>query len=231
MHIAHLRLAAAALACAACATKRNTLPVSELASLTPDPSVFQVLRPGDELDVRFDAAPGLDVKLLIRPDGTIKLPLTDTVVAAGRTPDEVEREIEAQYGTELRDPNATLIVTGFAGRVVHVGGEVTRPGPQVLAGPRTLLEAVIAAGGMRETAHTKQVLLVRTLRSGERRVFELDLSAVINGFALPSDVTLQPTDVVFVPRSPISEVNLWVDQYIKKNLPFDVSIRPDIGVE
>lgn len=222
----------ATLALSACATKmRATLPISDLVALKPDPSVYQVLHAGDEVEVRFDSAPELNIKLLIRPDGTIKLPLSDTLDAAGRTPEDVEREIELVYGAELRSPNATVVVIGFGGRMAHIGGEVVRPGPLVLGAPRTLLEALITVGGLRDSAHHEQVLLVRTLEDGKRRVFELDLTEVIDGYALQSDVFLQPTDIVYVPRSPISEVNLWVDQYIRKNLPFDVTVRPDLGVD
>jgi len=218
-----------ALLAACTTTPRATLPITDLLELREDPLAYQVLYPGDEIEVRFEAAPELSVTLPVRPDGTIKLPLSRTLRAAGRTPEELELEVEAQYGKELRNPQATVLVQGFDGRRVHVGGEVERPGPQVLSGPVTLLEAVIAAGGPRESAYLAQVLLVRGAGLGERRVYELNLRDVIDGHALPSDIVLQPTDVVYLPRSPIAEVNVWVDQYIRRNLPFAVAVRPGVG--
>lgn len=234
----HLRIRAGTLlvlfsAClSACAgNDRETLPVSLLRAAESDPRVLQELWPGDEVDVRYRGTPELNAIATIRPDGSINLPLVGKLQAEGQTPEELELAIERRCAIEVRNPDASVIVTGFEGRSVHVGGEVVDPGRFVMSRPMRLLESLILAGGPRETAHLESVLVLRLYEGRTWRVFEVDLQSIIDGRADGDNVLLRPTDVVFVPRSPIANVNRWVDQYVRQNLPFNVSIRPDIGVD
>ena len=86
----------------------------------------------------------------------------------------------------------------------------------------TLVQAVYAAGGFLETAQRSNVVLVRKDEQGSRISRAVDVRAVASGKDASQDVPLQPYDMVFVPRSGITNVNLWVQQYIRDNLPVNL---------
>ncbi len=225
----------AALVCvslAGCAgTGRFALDADVLRTVSDDPRLYEVLWPGDALEVKFRRTPELDSSVVVRPDGSISLPLAGSLVAAGRTPDELADAIEWKCATEVRSPEVNVNVTGVEGRAVHVGGEVNRGGRFVLAGPTTLLESLLLAGGPLPSAGLDNVLLIRRFDGEVRRVFALDLRRVLDGRSSSNNIPLQPSDIVFVPRSGIANVNVWVDQFLRQNIPFNVAIRPDLGVQ
>lgn len=207
----------------------SVLPIELLRNAGVNERAFEEIWPGDVLEVRHRNTPELDATVTVRPDGGISLPLAGQVRAAGRTPAELEIEIELACAREVIRPDVTVIVTEFTGRTVHVGGEVRAPGTIPLVRSTSLLETLLAAGGPLETARLQSVLVIRQFKGGKWRAFDVDVNAVIAGEADAFNLQLQPADVVFVPRSAIANVNLFVDQYIRKNLPVFVSIRPDIG--
>lgn len=208
----------------------DALPPWLLRGSDTRPSLYEELWPGDTFDVKFRKTPELDSTVTVGPDGYVQLPLVGKIRASGRTPSDLEVDIERLCQAEIKDPDASVMMTGFDGRAVHVGGEVKDPGRFVLTGPTTPLEALIQAGGALDTAAMESVLLVRTFENGGRRVFALNLEATINGRDQTGHLRLIPSDLLLVPRSGIANVNIWVDQYIRKNLPFNILVRPDFGV-
>ena len=180
-----------------------------------------VLQPGDELDVRFYYNPELNLAVVIRPDGRISLPLANEIQAAGLTPSGLERALRSRYERELRRPELTVIVRSFNAQRVFVGGEVASPGVIQAIGPLTVLQSVTQAGGFRETARVNEVLVIRRdPTSANPIVIPVDIAAVVDGSNTQHDIALLPYDVVYVPKSPIANVNKFVDQYIRQNIPF-----------
>lgn len=194
------------------------------------PTLYEEMWPGDTFDVKFRRTPEFDSTVTVGPDGFVQLPLIGSIRASGRTPADLEVDIERLCQAELKDPDATVMMRGFEGRAIHVGGEVKQPGRFVLAGPITPLEALIQAGGALTTADMDDVLLVRTFENGGRRVFSLDLKATIAGRDQTGHLRLIPSDVLLVPRTGVANLNIWVDQYIRENLPINFVARPDIGI-
>lgn len=180
-----------------------------------------VLQPGDELDVRFYYNPELNQSALIRPDGKLSLPLANEVQAAGLTPAELTQRLRSQYERELRRPEITVMVRSFNSQRVFVGGEVAAPGVIQALGPLSVLQSVAQAGGFRETARTSEVLVIRRDPSSANPiVIPVNLDNVINGSATNQDIALVPYDIVYVPKSAIADVNKFIDQYIRQNIPF-----------
>lgn len=175
------------------------------------------IQSGDQLDIKFFYHPELNEQLTVRPDGRISLQLTEDVLAEGLTPPQLKAELLRLYSTQLVQPEVTVILRATASRV-FVDGEVVRPGPVSLASSLTLLEAVAQAGGLRESAKTKQVIIIRRGPAGKPSVINTNFSKARKAVA-GQNVALQPFDIVYIPRSKISDVNLWVDQYLRKNLP------------
>ena len=182
-------------------------------------SLPYVLHAGDQLGIRFWDVPELDQDVLIRPDGMISLPYVDDVQAAGRTAMALDEALTKLYASELKYPVITVEVKQALANRVFVGGEVTQQGPIPLVGELTLVQAIQEAGGLRFTARRKQVLLIRTLPNGERVARSLDLRPILSGENPMLDPRLQAADIVFVPRTKINNVNLWVEQYLNRVIP------------
>ncbi len=174
----------------------------------------------DSLDIKFWGDSELDQSVSVRPDGMISLPYVDDVRAAGLTPVELDAELTRRYAVELKSPELTVIVTGAGGQQIYIGGEVGGTGTLHMTENMTLLQAVHEAGGFLTTSRLKQVMLIRTMPSGERFARTIDMRPVLTGLDPSRDVPLQGNDVIFVPRTKIANVNLWVEQYVNSIIPF-----------
>lgn len=177
---------------------------------------------GDELNFRFTYVPEMNTAATVRSDGRVSLPLIGEVEAVGQSLAELTEQVEKQMSVHLRRPQLVINVQAGAVRRIFVGGEVTRPSMQQLAGPLTVLQAVMMAEGLRDTAQPAKTIVLRRARDGSASVLQVDLDAVMDGSDLSQDVPLQAYDVVIVPRSGIANLGRWVDQYIKKVLPFSM---------
>lgn len=211
------------------ATPVTELPAVDLDRTAAAQVVEYRIKAGDELDIRFFHTPVYNVVLPVRPDGRVSLPLVREIQAAGRTPTELEDELIDLYTGELRQPAISVIVLTFRPDPVHVGGAVGDPGVFPLTPSLTVYESITEAGGLLPTARLHEVLVIRQPADGPRRVLSLDLMASLDGTDPQQNIPLQPYDIVYVPLSSIAEVNKWVDQYIRQNIPVNFSVRPDIN--
>jgi polysaccharide export outer membrane protein len=220
-------LAAAAALLGACKAHHVENPTSfeiYLSAPPADPPRY-LIQPGDQLEVRFLHMPEQNVLVLVRPDGFLSLPLANELQAAGRTVEELRLAIAAAWSREFKSPEVSVIVRSTSATKIHVGGEVRSPGVFELAGQRNVLQAIFEAGGFLPTASPEDVIVIRP--EGERSfaVVPVDLAAVLEGRDVRQNIQLRPYDAVFVPPSPIANLNLWVEQYIRQNLPFSVGWR------
>jgi protein involved in polysaccharide export with SLBB domain len=178
------------------------------------------IQPGDELDIKFFYNPILNEAIVVRPDGKISLQLVDEVRAAGLTPAQLDDVLTQKYAKELKKPAVTVIVRSFTGWQVYVGGEVNTPGLINLAVGMTALQAVINAGGLRETAEPTGAIVIRKGRDNKPIPFRVDLNETIYGKGDTSNFQLKPSDIVYVPKSSIAKANKFVNQYIERLLLF-----------
>jgi protein involved in polysaccharide export with SLBB domain len=102
---------------------------------------------------------------------------------------------------------------------VYVGGEVTTPQLIPLTAGMTVLQSVFRAEGFTDTAHPGSVIVIR--KDAENRPFgiKVDLNRVMKGKEEARDIELLPYDIIYVPKKAIAKVNIWVDQYIRRNIP------------
>lgn len=215
-------LAVAALA--ACsgrvAQKPTALPPPQAAGT----GASYVIEPGDALDVRFFYNPELNEEVQVRPDGNISLPLVGEMRAAGRTPTQLETSLRDSYSRELRQAAITVMVKGFAGQRVYVDGEVGTPQMVNIAGNLSTMQAIASAGGFKPSARKGEVLVIRRSGTPQPVVIPVDLDAAISGADTNQDLMLQPYDIVYVPRTAIAEVNQFIDQYIRQNIPIPFGV-------
>jgi len=186
----------------------------------PGPYLLQV---DDLLTVRFYRNPELDQDVRVRPDGMISLPYVDEVRAAGLSPAMLDDQLTRMYTGELATPDVTVIVVEFGGQRIYVGGQVNSQGVLDLRGGLTLFQAITAAGGFNRLARRDQVVLIRRDARGKVVGWAVDTRQIANGKRPELDMRLEPYDIVHVPSSAIANVNLWIDQYIRENLPINPS--------
>lgn len=173
----------------------------------------------DELNLRFYFTPELNTTAIVRSDGRISLPLLGELHVEGLTVTEMAGLVERLLAPQVRRPQVSINVQSAATQRVFVGGEVGKPGMQPLVGPLTVVQAVMVAEGLRDTAQPSEVLVLRRGLSGQREVLRVNLEAVMSGRDPAADMPLNAFDVVVVPRSGIADVGRWVDLYIRRVLP------------
>lgn len=176
----------------------------------------------DELNFRFQYVSELNTVVSVRSDGRISLPLIGELVVDGLTLAELTERVERLLSAHVRRPQVVINVSGTAAQRVFVGGEVGQPGVQPLLGPLTVLQAVTVAHGLKDTAQPRKTIVLRRTAEGGSSVTYVDLDSIMSGKEAALDLRLQPYDVVIVPRSGVAELGLWVDQYIKRFLPYSL---------
>ncbi|MCB9971473.1 MAG: polysaccharide export protein [Hyphomonas sp.] len=202
-------------------------PSESWQSAVPEDDVY-LLAPGDKVEVVVHSAPELTRELTIAPDGRLRMPLAQPVMAMARTPDEVAMALRASLAQELKDPDLDIVPTEFASQNIFVGGEVQRPGMVALPGQIDPLQAVILAGGFTRDAKRGNVILMRRLPGGEVRTVVLDLRKGITDPAAATWLPLRRFDVVYVPQTRISEENQFMERFIRNALPVQFSLYYDL---
>ena len=183
--------------------------------------------PGDEVEITIFSAPELSRTATIGPDGRVALPLIGGVRAADLTSEELRDILTSAYAAHLRMPELTVTPRTYASRQVFVGGEVARPGIYEMPANVDAFQAVALAGGFLPSAHRSDVLVL-SRSTGATTVTQVDLSMRAMRAGLPDARPLQRYDVVYVPRSRISQVNLFMQQYVRDALPVQFSFYYDL---
>ncbi len=185
------------------------------------------LYPGDEVDLQVPSAPELNKTLVVQPDGRLNLALAGPVMVADRTISDAEQMISTAYARELLRPAVTLTVRA-APLKVFVGGEVDKPGVYDMPGDINALQAVIMAGGFHTSARRSQVVIIRRGPDGRAMMRTVDLREGVTNPATDL-VPLRRFDVVYVPRSSVSEAGLFVQQYFRDLSPVTIGFNYTVG--
>jgi protein involved in polysaccharide export with SLBB domain len=208
------------------AASLQAIQVSQAPASAPAaPEQEYKIQVGDQLDIKFFYNAELNEQVIVRPDGRISLQLVQEVVATGLTPAELTKVLVEKYGAELQKAEITVIVRSFGAQKIYVDGEVFKPGMFPILGVMTALQAISQAGGMKETAQAREVLIIRRGAGNRPMAFPVSLDKALDGTDMSQDIALAPFDIVYVPRSAITNVNIWVDQYIRRNIPIPISFQ------
>src|SRR5262245_56098177 len=219
-----LAILGVALLLAACSSSSSG-PTTFVVPVPPAPTTEYLIQPGDTLDVKFYYHPDHNQEVLVRPDGKIVLTLIGEMPVAGFNATELGEQIAKKYSTNLRDPKVGVTVKAVNQTRVYVGGEVLRPGFVQYRPGLTAIQAVLDAGGPKDTADMKESVLLQKNGDADYRPTKLDLAKVIEQGDTKADMALNPTDVIFIPKTGIAKANVWMEQYVIKMLP----VRPSMG--
>jgi len=180
--------------------------------------------PGDELDVKVVFNPEFSDRVIVSPDGRINLDLIGSVDVLERTPSEVAQEVKSRYAAELIRPDVTVSPRIFGSQAIYVAGEVKEPGMLKLVHQMTVMQAIMEAGGVADTANLEQVILLRRTPRNTSMLRVVNLKEILEARNPTEDVPVQRFDVVFVPRSDIAEADRIMAQYVDKLVPVQRSI-------
>lgn len=180
-----------------------------------------LLYPGDEIEVATPTAPELTRTVKVGPDGRIVLPLVGQFMAADRSLTELQAQLVGAYATQLVRPVVEISLKNAGPMKVFVGGEVGNPGVYDMPGDIDALQAVIMAGGAKPSAKTGKVVIIRRGPGGRPLSRAFNLGKAAKG-SPTAPVPLRRFDIVFVPRSTIAEIGIFV-QSIRDALPISFS--------
>ena len=163
------------------------------ASAPVDPRTFKV-GPEDVIEIKVWREVELSGMYAIRPDGKITLPLAGELESAGKTLDEIKDDVVKAYSKFIQRPEVTVSLRQVGSRKYYLVGEVLRPGVYPLVVPTTILEALNGAGGFREFASKKKIIILR----GDKKI-KFNYTEVISGRKMDQNIRLESGDHVFVP--------------------------------
>lgn len=198
-----VRAGVAALASAfllGCAGGPSAYPPAPLQAAAGDYSY--VIGAGDSLNIIVWRNPELSMSVPVRPDGKISAPLVDEMMVQGKTSVQVAREVEATLGKFVRDPVVTVVVTNFVGpysEQIRVVGEATRPQFLPFKQKMTVLDVMIAVGGLTDFADGNSASILRTSDGGKQ--YSVRLKDLIKRGDVSANVEMQPGDILIIPQS------------------------------
>ncbi len=189
----------AALLLGACGSGPRGLPAAPASAGATDYSY--IIGAGDNLNIIVWRNPELSMAVPVRPDGKISAPLVDELQAQGKTSVQIARDIEKRLATYVRDPVVTVIVTGFVGpfsEQIRVVGEAARPQFLPYRQKMTLLDVMIAVGGLTDFADGNGATILRTAEGNKQ--YAVRLKDLIRRGDVSANVEMRPGDILIIPQ-------------------------------
>jgi len=184
---------------AGCAGSGPKYPPAPIAAATSDYNY--IVGPGDNLNIIVWRNPELSMSVPVRPDGKIATPLVDELVAQGKTSTQIARDVEQAIAKFVRDPIVTVIVTGFVGpysEQIRVVGEAAKPQFLPYKQKMTLLDVMIAVGGLTDFADGNAASILR-VAEGDKQ-YGVRIKDLIKRGDMSANVEMKPGDVLIIPQ-------------------------------
>lgn len=199
--VSGLAACVAVLALLGCGGPSRQLPPATADARVEAPTY--VIGPLDTISVFVWRNPEISTSATVRPDGRVTLPLVEEMPAAGKTPAELARDIEQALSEFILDPFVSVTVDGFVGpfdQQIRIVGEAASPQAIPYRANMTVLDVMIAVGGLTEFAAGNQTTLVRVI-DGEQTQFRVRLNDLLQDGDITANVLVQPGDVIIVPET------------------------------
>ena len=192
-------LALTALVLGGCATRA---PMATADAAAP-PHHDYLIGPGDNVNINVWRNPEVSMSVPVRPDGKITTPLVEDLPAAGKTATQLARDIEKALGKYIQQPVVTVIVTGFVGTYgdqIRVIGQAARPQALPYRRDMSLMDVLIAVGGVTEFASGNKASVIRTV-DGKLQKVPVRLNDLIKEGDISANMSMRPGDVLVIPES------------------------------
>lgn len=176
--------------------------ISNSVATTPPTTRYRI-GPGDALEIFVRDNPKLTTTVPVRPDGRISIPLVQSVMAEGKTPNQLASELEKKLSQYIRSPLVTVVVKSFVGapdQQVRVVGQAMKPEGIPYRRGMTLLDVMIDVGGLTKFAAGNDAKIVRRMPDGKKKTIPVNLSDLLDG-AIQDNKVMHPGDILIIPRS------------------------------
>ena len=193
-------MVALALGAASAVSQQSGAPA---APQPPHEASEYVIGPGDTLDVFVWRNPELSTRVPVRPDGRISTPLIEDMVAVGKSPTALARDMERVLGEFIRTPKVNIIITeaASANSQVRVVGQAVTPRALPYREGLTVMDVVIAVGGLSEFAAGNRARVMRTGAEGKQQAIRVRLRDLLEKGDLRENIAMQPGDVLVIPET------------------------------
>jgi polysaccharide biosynthesis/export protein len=168
------------------------------ACFSAEPNLVYKLNQGDVVQISVWGEETLQKEVRVLPDGSITFPLAGRVEVANATTPEVEKRITEKLKTYLPDPQVTVVISSTEGNRAYVIGKVLKPGPVLLTGPMTVLQALSQAGGLDKFADLNAIKVLRGAGKNQTAI-PVNYNNLIKGQGLDSNILLNTGDTILVP--------------------------------
>lgn len=192
-------ISATVLGLSGCASSGSSFPPAPVIASSADYSY--IVGPGDVLNINVWRNPELSASVPVRPDGKVATPLVDELVAQGKTPSQIARDVEKALSKFVRDPVVTVVVTTFVGSYseqIRVVGEATRPQFLPYKQKMTVMDVMIAVGGLTDFADGNKATIVRASEGNKR--YSVRLQDLVKRGDISANVEMLPGDVLIIPQ-------------------------------
>ena len=162
-----------------------------------------IIGPGDALEIYVRDNPNLSTTVPVRPDGRISIPLVQSIMAAGKTPEQLADDLQNQLSRYIRSPLVTVIVKSFVGaysQQVRVVGQAVTPKSVPYRNGMTVLDLMIDVGGLTKFAAGNSAKILRRLPDGKEETIPVRLGSLMNG-DVQYNVAMRPGDILIIPQS------------------------------
>ncbi len=186
-----------------CASRLERLPSAAFVTADEGPGPNYLIGPLDTITIFVWRNPELTTTVTVRPDGRISVPLIEDIPATGKTPSQLARDIEEALSVYIQQPIVTAIMEGFQGpfaQQVRVVGQATNPQAIPYRANMTLLDVMIAVGGLTDFAAGNSARLVRIV-DGRQKEYRLRIASLIKDGDIRANVAIMPGDVIIIPES------------------------------
>jgi len=174
-------------------------PAAALAPINPD----YLVGPGDSVNIIVWRNPEVSMSVPVRPDGKITTPLVEDLPAAGKTSTQLARDIEAALAKFIQQPVVTVVVTTFVGNFseqIRVIGQAARPQALPYSRQMSLMDVLIAVGGVTEFAAGNKASIVRMV-DGKQEKLNVRLDDLIKDGDISANMMMRPGDILVIPES------------------------------
>jgi len=189
------------------ATPAPALQPMNLATATlieaQSPAHDYLIGPGDNVNITVWRNPDVSLSVPVRPDGKITTPLVEDLPASGKTPSQLARDIEKALEKYIQQPVVTVIVTSFIGTYgeqIRVVGQAAKPQALPYRQDMSLLDVLIAVGGVTEFAAGNKAIIIRNI-DGKQQSFTVRLNDLVKEGDISANTAMRPGDILVIPES------------------------------